>query len=353
MIKTDMLIIGAGPTGLFAVFEAGLLKLKCHLIDALPQPGGQCAEIYPKKPIYDIPAFPEVLAGDLVDNLMEQIRPFEPGFTLGERAETIEKLEDGSFVVTTNEGTEHHAPVVVIAGGLGSFEPRKPPITNISKYENKGVSYMIKEPEDYRDKRVVIAGGGDSALDWAIFLSDVASEVSLVHRRNEFRGALDSVEKVSELAKEGKINMITEAEVVGLKGDDHLESVVIRHKGEASEEEIKETDHFIPLFGLSPKLGPIANWGLEIEKNAIKVDNSYDYQTNIPGIYAIGDVNTYPGKLKLILCGFHEAAIMCQSAYQRIFPDKKYVMKYTTVSGVSGFDGSKKEAKREVVKSIN
>ena len=353
MIKTDMLIIGAGPTGLFAVFEAGLLKLKCHLIDALPQPGGQCSEIYPKKPIYDIPAFPEVLAGDLVDNLMEQIRPFEPGFTLGERAETIEKLEDGSFVVTTVEGTKHNAPVVVIAGGLGSFEPRKPPISNISKYEHKGVSYMIKEPEDFRNKRVVIAGGGDSALDWAIYLSEVASEVSLIHRRNEFRGALDSVEKVSELSKIGKINLITEAEVVGLKGEDSLESVVIRHKGEASEEEIKETDHFIPLFGLSPKLGPIANWGLEIEKNAIKVDNSYDYQTNIPGIYAIGDVNTYPGKLKLILCGFHEAAIMCQSAYQKIFPDKKYVMKYTTVSGVNGFDGSKKEAKREVVKSIN
>ncbi len=353
MIKTDMLIIGAGPTGLFAVFEAGLLKLKCHLIDALPQPGGQCAEIYPKKPIYDIPAFPEVLAGDLVDNLMEQIKPFEPGFTLGERAETIEKLEDGSFVVTTNEGTKHNAPVVVIAGGLGSFEPRKPPISNISKYESKGVSYMVREPEDFRDKKIVIAGGGDSALDWAIYLSDVASEVSLVHRRNEFRGALDSVEKVSELSKEGKINLITEAEVVGLKGENELESVVIRHKGEASEEEIKETDHFIPLFGLSPKLGPIANWGLEIEKNAIKVDNSYDYQTNIPGIYAIGDVNTYPGKLKLILCGFHEAAIMCQSAYQRIFPDKKYVMKYTTVSGVNGFDGSRKEAKREVVKSIN
>ncbi len=348
-----MLIIGAGPTGLFAVFEAGLLKLKCHLIDALPQPGGQCSEIYPKKPIYDIPAFPEILAGDLVDNLMEQIKPFEPGFTLGERAETIEKLEDGSFIVTTSEGTQHHAPVVVIAGGLGSFEPRKPPISNIGKYEGRGVSYMIKEPEDYRDKRVVIAGGGDSALDWAIFLSDVASEVSLVHRRNEFRGALDSVEKVSELAKEGKIKLITEAEVVGLKGEGELESVVIRHKGEASEEEIKETDHFIPLFGLSPKLGPIANWGLDIEKNAIKVDNSYDYQTNISGIYAIGDVNTYPGKLKLILCGFHEAAIMCQSAYQRIFPDKKYVMKYTTVSGVNGFDGSKKEAKREVVKSIN
>ncbi len=353
MIKTDMLIIGAGPTGLFAVFEAGLLKLKCHLIDALPQPGGQCAEIYPKKPIYDIPAFPEVLAGDLVDNLMEQIKPFEPGFTLGERAETIEKLDDGTFVVTTNEGTQHNAPVVVIAGGLGSFEPRKPPISNIAKYENKGVSYIVREPEDFRDKKVVIAGGGDSALDWAIFLSEVASEVSLVHRRNEFRGALDSVEKVSELAKIGKIKLITEAEVVGLKGEEKLESVVIRHKGEASEEEIKETDHFIPLFGLSPKLGPIANWGLEIEKNAIKVDNSYDYQTNIPGIYAIGDVNTYPGKLKLILCGFHEAAIMCQSAYQKIFPDKKYVMKYTTVSGVNGFDGSRKEAKREVVKSIN
>lgn len=352
MIKTDMLIIGAGPTGLFAVFEAGLLKLKCHLIDALPQPGGQCAEIYPKKPIYDIPAFPEILAGDLVDNLMEQIRPFEPGFTLGERAETIDKLEDGTFVVTTNRGTQHNAPVVVIAGGLGSFEPRKPPIPTISKYEDKGVAYIIRDPEVYRDKRVVIAGGGDSALDWSIYLADVAAEVSLVHRRNEFRGALDSVEKVSELAEKGKIKLITEAEVVGLQGEDHLQEVVIRHKGEASDEEVKPTDHFIPLFGLSPKLGPIANWGLEIEKNAIKVDNSFDYQTNIPGVYAIGDVNTYPGKLKLILCGFHEAAIMCQSAYQRIFPDKRYVMKYTTVSGINGFDGSKKEAKREVVKKM-
>lgn len=353
MIKTDILIIGAGPTGLFAVFEAGLLKLKCHLIDALPQPGGQCSEIYPKKPIYDIPGFPEVLAGDLVTNLMEQIKPFEPGFTLGERAQTIDKQEDGSFIVTTNRGTKHHAPVVVIAGGLGSFEPRKPPIANIANFEDKGVAYIIREPEIYRDKKVVIAGGGDSALDWAIYLADVASEVSLVHRRNDFRGALDSVEKVEELSKIGKINLITNAEVTDLKGENELESVVITHKASASEKEIKETDYFIPLFGLSPKLGPIADWGLEIEKNAIKVDNSYDYQTNIPGVYAIGDVNTYPGKLKLILCGFHEAAIMCQSAYQRIFPDKKYVMKYTTVSGVSGFDGSKKEAKKEVVKSIN
>ncbi|MGB8703690.1 MAG: NAD(P)/FAD-dependent oxidoreductase, partial [Gillisia sp.] len=211
----------------------------------------------------------------------------------------------------------------------------------------------IKDPEVYRGKTVVIAGGGDSALDWSIFLADIAKEVSLVHRRKDFRGALDSVEKVEELSKIGKINLITEAEVVDLKGDNQLDSVVIRHKDEATDEEIKKTDYFIPLFGLSPKLGPIGDWGLEIEKNAIKVDNAYDYQTNIPGVYAIGDVNTYPGKLKLILCGFHEAAIMCQSAYQRIFPDKKYVMKYTTVSGVSGFDGSKKEAKREVVKSIN
>ncbi|HSP40322.1 MAG TPA: NAD(P)/FAD-dependent oxidoreductase [Gillisia sp.] len=353
MIKTDIIIIGAGPTGLFAVFEAGLLKLKCHLIDALPQPGGQCTEIYPKKPIYDIPGFPEVLAGDLVKNLMEQIKPFEPGFTLGDRAETLEKQDDGSFIVTTSRGIKHHAPVVVIAGGLGSFEPRKPPIPVISDYEDKGVEYIIRDPEVYRNKKVVIAGGGDSALDWSIYLANVASEVSLVHRRNDFRGALDSVEKVEELSKIGKINLITNAEVVDLKGEDHLEAVVIRHNGEATDEELKETDHFIPLFGLSPKLGPIGDWGLEIEKNAIKVDNSYDYQTNIPGVYAIGDVNTYPGKLKLILCGFHEAAIMCQSAYQRIFPNKRYVMKYTTVSGIDGFDGSRKEAKREVVKSIN
>ena len=353
MIKTDILIIGAGPTGLFTVFEAGLLKLKTHLIDALPQPGGQCSEIYPKKPIYDIPAFPEILAGDLVKNLMEQIKPFEPGFTLGERAETLEKLDDGTFIVTTNKGTQHHAPVVAIAGGLGSFEPRKPPIANISDFEDKGVSYFIKDPEVYRDRKVVIAGGGDSALDWAIYLSDVASEVALVHRREEFRGALDSVERVSELAKLGKIEMITNAEVVGLRGEDHLEKVVIRHKDKARGEEFREVDDFIPLFGLSPKLGPIGSWGLEIEKNAIKVDNSYDYQTNIPGVYAIGDVNTYKGKLKLILSGFHEAAIMCESAYQRIYPDKKYVLKYTTVGGVEGFDGSKKEAKREVVQSIS
>ncbi|MEK6151855.1 NAD(P)/FAD-dependent oxidoreductase [Flavobacteriaceae bacterium 3-367] len=352
MIKTDILIIGAGPTGLFTVFEAGLLKLKTHLIDALPQPGGQCSEIYPKKPIYDIPAFPEILAGDLVNNLMEQIKPFEPGFTLGERAETLDKLEDGSFIVTTNKGTRHHAPVVVVAGGLGSFEPRKPPISNIKDFEDKGVAYIVKDPEVYRNKKVVIAGGGDSALDWAIFLADVAAEVSLVHRRNEFRGALDSVEKASELAKLGKIQLFTEAEVTELHGKDHLEAVVVKHNDVKKGQTYLEVDNFIPLFGLSPKLGPIGDWGFEIEKNAIKVNNAYDYQTNIPGVYAIGDVNTYPGKLKLILSGFHEAAVMCQSAYQQIHPGKRYVMKYTTVGGVEGFDGSKKEAKKEVVQSI-
>jgi thioredoxin reductase (NADPH) len=349
MIETDILIIGAGPTGLFAVFEAGLLKLKCHILDALPQAGGQLSELYPKKPIYDIPGFPDVLAGDLVDNLMEQIKQFEPGFTLGERAETIDKQEGGSFIVTSNEGTKFHAKVIAIAGGLGSFEPRKPLIEGINFYENKGIKYFIKDPEEFRDKRVVIAGGGDSALDWSIFLTDVASEVTLIHRRNEFRGALDSVEKVQELKNAGKIRMITPAEVVGLNGAEHIESIDIEENG--AHRKI-ETDYFIPLFGLTPKLGPIGQWGLEIEKNAIKVNNSLDYQTNIPGIFAIGDVNTYPGKLKLILCGFHEATLMCQAAYQIINPGKRYVLKYTTVSGVDGFDGTRKEAPKAVVKAI-
>jgi thioredoxin reductase (NADPH) len=349
MISTDILIIGAGPTGLFAVFEAGLLKLKCHIIDALPQPGGQLSELYPKKPIFDIPGYPSVGAQELVDNLMEQIKQFQPGFTLNERAETIEKLEDGTFIVTTDKGTQHHAKAVAIAGGLGSFEPRKPVIEDLNFYEDKGVEYFVKNPELFRDKKIVIAGGGDSALDWSIFLSDVAKEVTLVHRRNEFRGALDSVEKVQELKKQGKINLITPAEVIRLNGKEHLESLVVEINGA---EMTVQADYFIPLFGLTPKLGPIANWGLEIEKNAIVVNNALDYQTNIEGIYAIGDVNTYPGKLKLILCGFHEATLMCQSVYNRLNPGKKYVLKYTTVSGVDGFDGTRKEAEKAVVKSI-
>jgi thioredoxin reductase (NADPH) len=349
MIETDILIIGAGPTGLFAVFEAGLLKLKCHIIDALPQPGGQLSELYPKKPIFDIPGYPEVLAGDLITNLMEQIKQFQPGFTLNEKAETIDKLNDGTFIVTTNKGTKHHANSIAIAGGLGSFDPRKPLIENIEYYEDKGVEYFVKDPELFRNKNIVIAGGGDSALDWSIFLADVAAKVTLIHRRNEFRGALDSVEKVQEFKKSGKINLITPAEVVQLHGNQHLEAITIDIDG--NQQKI-ETDYFIPLFGLSPKLGAIANWGLEIEKNAIVVNNALDYQTNIPGIYAIGDVNTYPGKLKLILCGFHEATLMCQSIYQRMNPGKKYVLKYTTVSGVDGFDGTRKEAEKAVVKSI-
>ena len=348
MIQTDILIIGAGPTGLFTVFEAGLLKMRCHIIDALPQAGGQCSELYPKKPIYDIPGFPEILAGDLTENLVEQGKQFEPGFTLGERADTIEKLEDGSFTVTTNKGTKHAAPIIAIAGGLGSFEPRKPDLENLDFYENKGLNYFIKDPEVYRDKRVVISGGGDSALDWSIFLTEVAKEVTLIHRRNEFRGALDSLEKVQALTASGKINLITPAVVTKIGGEDKIEHVVVTKDGE---ETLIETDCFIPLFGLSPKLGPIGNWGLEIEKNAIKVD-TFDYQTNIPGIFAIGDVNTYPGKLKLILCGFHEATLMCQAAYKILNPGKRLVLKYTTVSGIDGFDGSRKEAPKAVVKAL-
>jgi len=337
MIETDIIIIGAGPVGIFTVFEAGLLKLKCHLIDSLPQPGGQLTEIYPKKPIYDIPGYPTVDAGELIDKLMEQSAPFKPGFTLGESAVTIDEVEDDMFVVTTNKGTKHKAPIVMIAGGLGVFEPRKPPVENLEKFEDNGVEYIIKDPEMYQGKKVVVAGGGDSALDWSIYLveNNIASELSLVHRRSSFRGHLDSVQKVMDLADAGKINLITEAEVVGLNGNGSLNAVQIKHKDGSSVE--KSTDHFVPLFGLKPSLGPIGDWGLEIEKNAIKVDTR-DYVTNRPGIYAIGDVNTYEGKLKLILCGFHEGTIAVQSAFARIYPDKKNVLKYTTVNGVNGFE---------------
>ena len=335
MIQTDILIIGAGPCGLFTVFEAGLLKLKCHLIDALPQAGGQCAEIYPKKPIFDIPAYPEILAGDLVDRLMEQAAPFKPGFTLGERAETIVKDDEDQFIVTTNRGTVHRAPIMAIAGGLGCFEPRKPPVERLEEYEDRGVEYIIKDPEFYRGKKVVISGGGDSALDWTNFLADgVASEVTLVHRREGFRGHPDSVQKVLDMAAEGKIRLLTNGEVVGVDGEEHIEGVTVKHKTEG---DIRlECDHWVPLFGLSPKLGPIADWNLNISKNAIEVD-TFDYSTNVDGIYAIGDINTYPGKLKLILCGFHEATLMVQSAFKRIYPDKNLVLKYTTVNGVNGF----------------
>ena len=337
MIKSDIIIIGAGPVGLFAVFEAGLMQLKCHLIDAIPQAGGQLTEIYPKKPIYDIPGYPSVLAGELIDNLMEQAAPFKPGFTLGERAETIDKQKDGSFIVTTSEGTQHHAPVVMIAGGLGSFEPRKPKINNLADFERKGIEYMVKEPEHFIGKKIFISGGGDSALDWAIYFAEHNnSSVGLVHRSESFRAHKDSVEKVHQLEKAGKIEFYTNAEVVGLQGDEQLSSIEIKQKDQ--ENKVVDVDAWLPLFGLSPKLGPIANWGLEIEKNAIKVDNTLDYQTNVPGVFAIGDVNTYPGKLKLILCGFHEATLAVQTAYKMVYPDKRFTLKYTTVQGIKGFD---------------
>jgi thioredoxin reductase (NADPH) len=338
MIETDIVIIGAGPVGLFTVFEAGLLKLRCHLIDSLPIPGGQLAEIYPKKPIYDIPGYPTINAGELVDRLMEQGGVFKPGFTLGESAVSLDETDGAKYIVTTNKGTQHKAPIVIIAGGLGVFEPRKPPIENLEKFEDKGVEYIIRDPEFYRGKRVVVSGGGDSALDWTIYLIEnkIVSELVLVHRRTSFRGHLDSVQKVMDMAGAGIINLITEAEVVGINpnADGHVGSVVIKHA--TMGDIVKETDHFIPLFGLTPSLGPIANWGLELDKNAVKVD-TFDYSTNRKGVYAVGDINTYPGKLKLILCGFHEGTLAVQSAFARIFPNKKNVLKYTTVNGVTGF----------------
>jgi thioredoxin reductase (NADPH) len=336
MITTDIAIIGAGPVALFAIFEAGLLKMRCHLIDYLPQVGGQLSEIYPKKPIYDIPGFPSVLAQELIDNLVKQAEPFNPGYTLGERIETLEKIGDRDFILTTNMGTKISSSVVVIAGGLGCFEPRKPEVENLVKFENgKGVSYMVLDPETYRDKNVIIAGGGDSALDWTIFLANISKKVTLVHRSESFRGAPDNVNKVMKLAEEGKINLSLNSNLTKANGDTILNSVeVINSK--TNELQTIESDYLIPLFGLSPKLGPIENFGLNIDKNAIEV-NTEDYSTNINGIYAIGDINTYKNKLKLILCGFHEAALMSHSAYKYINPGVKYTMKYTTVNGVNEF----------------
>jgi len=336
MISTDIAIVGAGPVGLFAIFEAGLLKMRCHLIDYLPQVGGQLSEIYPKKPIYDIPGYPTVLAQELIDNLMEQGKPFHPGFTLGERIESLEKRGERDFVLTTNMGTTIEAKVIVIAGGLGCFEPRKPAVEGLEQFENgKGVNYMILDPEKYRDQKMVIAGGGDSALDWTIFLADICDELTLVHRSESFRGAPDSVNKVMALADSGKINLILNSNLNSVSGTGKLENVEIIHNRSMEVTNVA-ADHLIPLFGLSPKLGPIEQWGLNINKSAIEV-NTDDYSTNIPGIYAIGDINTYTNKLKLILCGFHEAALMSHSAYQYMNPGIKYTMKYTTVNGVAEF----------------
>ncbi|WP_312188428.1 NAD(P)/FAD-dependent oxidoreductase [Sphingobacterium sp.] len=334
MIITDICIIGAGPVGLFAVFEAGLLKMRCHLIDVLPQVGGQLSEIYPHKPIYDIPGYPSITAQELIDKQLEQIKPFEPTFTLGERVEQIVRQEDGSFMLSTNDHTMVHAQVIVIAGGLGCFEPRKPEIPNLHLFEGKGVDYMVKDPAKYRDKKIVIAGGGDSALDWTFHLADIARQVTLIHRNDSFRGAPDSADKVFQLAQEGKINLLLSHNLSNIHGTDSLSHVETINK----DKEIiaVDADFFIPLYGLTPKLGPIADWGLNIDKNAIEV-NTFDYSTNIERIYAIGDINTYPGKLKLILCGYHEAALMCQSAFKFVYPDQKLTFKYTTVNGINTF----------------
>ncbi len=304
-------------------------------MDALPQVGGQLSEIYPQKPIYDIPGYPEVKAQDLVDNLMKQIAPFNPTFTLGERVEKIDRTEEEHFILTTNEQTQVQCKVIVIAGGLGCFEPRKPVIERLEHFEGKGVHYMIKDPELFRGKNMVLAGGGDSALDWTIYLSEIANKVTLVHRGETFRGAPDSAEKVFHLAEQGKINLVLKSNVTRIDGNGHLKEVYIQQGTELEASKI-EADYLIPLFGLSPKLGPIADWGLNIDKSAIAVD-TYDYSTNVPGIYAIGDINTYRGKLKLILCGFHEAAMMAQSAFKHVYPSEKLSFKYTTVNGVNAF----------------
>ena len=349
MIKTDIIIIGAGPTGLFTVFEAGLLGLKCHIIDSLVKPGGQCSEIYPNKPIYDIPAYPEIMAGDLIHKLLDQIKPFNPGYTMGESAVELKK-SDGEFIITTDKNTKVKGKVVAIAGGLGNFEPRKPNLENIDKYEENGLMYKIINKDDFKDKNVIISGGGDSALDWTLELSKIAKKVTLIHRRNEFRGAVESVKQIQKLKDKNIVDVITPAQLVAINGRDKVESIDLK----VNEEIVTiETDFIIPLYGLIPKMNIFKNWGLNIEKNAISVNNALDYSTNIKGIYAIGDINHYPGKLKLILSGFHEAAVMCHSAYNYINPDKKNILKYTTVSGIKGFDGSVKQPKKSTINSIN
>jgi thioredoxin reductase (NADPH) len=349
MIKTDIIIIGAGPTGLFTVFEAGLLGLKCHIIDSLVKPGGQCSEIYPNKPIYDIPAYPEIMAGDLIHKLLDQIKPFNPGYTMGESAVELKKI-DGEFIITTDKNTKIKGKVVAIAGGLGNFEPRKPNLENIDKYEENGLVYKIINKDDFQDKNVIISGGGDSALDWTLELSKISKKVTLIHRRNEFRGAVESVKQIQKLKDKNIVDVITPAQLVAINGRDKVESIDLK----VNEEILTiETDFIIPLYGLIPKMNIFKNWGLNIEKNAISVNNALDYSTNIKGIYAIGDINYYPGKLKLILSGFHEAAVMCHSAYNYINPDKKNILKYTTVSGIKGFDGSVKQPKKSTINSIN
>jgi thioredoxin reductase (NADPH) len=329
VIEKDVVIVGAGPIGLFAVFELGLLDLNAALIDILDKPGGQCAELYPEKPIYDIPGFPVITGEGLVDKLMEQIKPFNPTFHLGCMVETLQRLPDGRFQLTTDFGDTFICKVVVIAAGGGSFQPKRPPVPGIEDYEGTSVFYAVRKMDEFRGHELVVVGGGDSALDWTLNLQPLAKSLTLVHRREEFRAAPDSVNKLKGLLADGKIRFQL-GQVSALKGKDgQLSSATVKDsKG-------KETDvactRMLPFFGLTMKLGPVANWGINLEENLIPVDTA-KFETSEPGIFAIGDINTYPGKLKLILCGFHEAALMAQAAVHIVYPDKRIVFQYTTSS---------------------
>jgi thioredoxin reductase (NADPH) len=328
-IKTDVLIIGAGPCGLFAVFELGLLDMKCHLVDILDKAGGQCAELYPEKPIYDIPGIPKCSAQGLVDSLMEQIKPFGAQFHLSEMVESIERIGDPMFRVKTDAGKVFEAKVIVIAAGGGSFQPKRPPIAGIEAYEAKSVHYSVRKMEQFRGKRILIAGGGDSALDWTLNLAPLASKLTLLHRRAEFRAAPDSVNKMRALLDAGKIDLAL-GQATSLEGADGQLTAVNLKLNDGSTSRI-ECDALLPFFGLTMKLGPVANWGLRLDEDLIPVDTAA-FETSEPGIFAIGDINTYPGKLKLILSGFHEGALMAQKAHRYVYPDKKLTFQYTTSS---------------------
>jgi len=327
MIKTDTLIIGAGPVGLFCVHQLGIIGLKCEVVDNLDKIGGQCIELYPDKPIYDIPAVPECTGEELTNNLIEQIKAFKTNFHLNERVEEIKKAEK-KWLIKTNKGTKFEASSIIIAAGVGSFEPRKFPTKEIEKYEGKQILYSIKDKKIFKDKTVTIFGGGDSALDWAIELSNT-SKVILVHRRDEFRGMQASIDKVNQLKDEGKIEVHTKYQLGSVNGNEKVESIKIKHDDE-SIKEIK-TDYVLGFFGLIMQLGPIAEWGLNLDKKTVPV-NTENFETNKEGIFAIGDICTYPGKLKLILSGFHEGALAARGCFKYAKPDEKYKFEFTTSS---------------------